>query len=210
MALTERPRPLVDLDKGLVRRKIFGDEAIYRQELERIFRRCWLFVAHDSMLPKPGDYHTTYLGEDPVLVVRDPGGRARVFLNTCPHRGNKVCLFDYGSAATFTCSYHGWSFNTEGQLSGVPFYQEAYYGELDKSQWGLPEVAQMCNFYGSIWATWDRKAPSFEDYLGPFAGWVRRWWMSRVSSSAGRALVGSMRLAACPARHASTWSIMAA
>src|SRR5713226_7598633 len=103
MALADKPERLIDPDNGLVSRKIFGDEAIYRQELERIFRRCWLFVAHDSMLPLPGDYHTTYMGEDPVLVVRDPRGRARVFLNTCTHRGNKDCLFDYRRAATLTC-----------------------------------------------------------------------------------------------------------
>src|SRR5712692_2233494 len=175
MALTEKPERLVDLENGLVRRKIFGDEQIYRQELERIFRRCWLFVAHDSMLPNPGDYHTTYMGEDPVLVVRDPGGRARVFLNTCPHRGNKVCLFDYGSAATFTCSYHGWSCNTEGQLTGVPFYQEAYYGELDKTKLGLIEVPRVTTYGGMIFANWDAGAESLEAYLGEL-----RWYLDTL------------------------------
>ncbi len=175
MALTERRERLVDLERGLVRRKVFSDEEIYRQELERIFRRCWLFVAHDSMLPNPGDYHTTYMGEDPVLVVRDPSGRARVFLNTCPHRGNKVCLYDYGTAATFTCSYHGWSFNTEGQLTGVPFYQEAYYGELDKSRLGLVEVPRVSTYGGMIFANWDAGAISLEEYLGEL-----RWYLDTL------------------------------
>ncbi len=201
MALTEKPERLVDLENGLVRRKIFGDEQIYRQELERIFRRCWLFVAHDSMLPNPGDYHTTYMGEDPVLVVRDPRGRARVFLNTCPHRGNKVCLFDYGSAATFTCSYHGWSFNTEGQLTGVPFYQEAYYGELDKSKLGLIEVPRVSTYGGMIFANWDAEAISLEEYLGEL-----RWYLDHCFLFEG--LGGIEPLAGCQRyRMSGNWKI---
>src|SRR5207237_5375826 len=101
---------LVDLDQGLVSRAIFSDAGIYQQELERIFARCWLFLAHTSMLPNAGDFLTTYMGEDPVLVVRGRDGRVRAFLNTCRHRGNRVCLLDSGSASGFTCSYHGWSY----------------------------------------------------------------------------------------------------
>src|SRR5438874_11780794 len=165
---------LVDLETGLVSRKIFSDEAIYRQELERVFRRCWLFLAHDSMLPQPGDYLTTYMGEDPVLVVRDPDGGVRAFLNTCPHRGNKVCLFDSGHASTFTCSYHGWSFSSEGKLTGMPFYQEAYYGELDKEQWGLVEVPKIARYGGLIFGSWDPFV-GLEEYLGEL-----RWYLDKV------------------------------
>ncbi len=110
------------------------------------------------------------MGEEEVILTRDRKGKIHVFLNTCRHRGMKVCRYDDGNALVFTCPFHAWTYDTDGRLVGVPHHRDAYFEELDKSQWGLAEVAQMCNYYGSIWATWDPKAPSFEDYLGPSSG----------------------------------------
>ena len=168
-------QPLVDLETGLVSRGIFSDEEMYQRELERVFGRCWLFLGHESMLPQPGDYITNFMGEDPVIVCRDPHGKVRVFLNTCPHRGNKVCLFHSGSAKAFTCSYHGWSFNTEGKLVGVPFFNEAYYGELDRDKLGLVEVPKVTSYGGMIFGNWDAGAMSLEDYFGEL-----RWYLDNL------------------------------
>jgi len=170
---------LVDLDNGLINRELYTNPDIYKQEMEQIYARCWLFVGHESQVPNPGDFMVSRMGEEEVLMTRDRRDRRiHVFLNSCPHKGMKVCRYDEGNALVHTCPFHGWSFDSDGRLVGVAYYREAYQGKLDKSQWGLHEVAQLCNFYGSIWATWDPKAPSFEDYVGAYASAIQHCFQS--------------------------------
>src|SRR5260370_7627713 len=88
-----------------------------------------------------------------VTLCRDRAGRIHVFLNSCRHRGMKVCRYDEGSTTVFTCPYHGWSYGTDGRLVGVPYFREAYHSRLDKEKLGLVEVPQLCTYKGSIWAT---------------------------------------------------------
>jgi len=162
-------RDLVNLDTGLIAREIYVNEGIYQQELEQIFARAWLFIGHESQVPNPGDFMMSRMGEEEVILVHDRHDKLHVFLNTCRHRGMKVCRYDDGNTLLFTCPFHGWSYDTDGRLVGVPHHKVAFHEELKKDQWGLHEVAQMTNYYGSIWATWDPKAPLFEDYIGAFA-----------------------------------------
>lgn len=161
---------LVDVDEGVVSPRIFVDRDIYELEMERVYARQWLYLAHESEVPKPGDFVTRSMGEDPVIVARGTDGAIRVLLNVCRHRGRRVCGADVGRAAQFTCPYHGWTYSINGELISVPFF-EAYQGRLDRSAFGLYAAARVATYHGLIFATWDADAPSLPEYLGPMA-WV--------------------------------------
>lgn len=159
-------KSLVDLQRGEISREVFVNQDLYQEELERIFARAWLYVGHESQIRRPGDYFVSCMGEESVILTRDPLGKPHVFLNTCRHRGMKVCRYDEGHTVHFICPYHGWSYATDGRLVGVQQYETAYRPPFDKSRWSLIEVAQLATYRGTIWATWDAAAPAFLDYLG--------------------------------------------
>lgn len=154
---------LIDEKHGLIDPRIYTDEQLYRLELERVFARSWLMLGHQSHIRKPGDYFTSYMGEDPVIVVRQKDGGIKVFLNQCRHRGMRICRADSGNAKAFTCSYHGWAYDTSGKLVNIPYEEE--FGGLDKSQWG-PLQARVETYKGLIFANWDAQAPDLESYIG--------------------------------------------
>jgi nitrite reductase/ring-hydroxylating ferredoxin subunit len=162
---------LVDRDGGLVDRRVLCDEELYRRELESVFERSWLFLAHETQIPNPGDFFGTTMGEDRVLVVRQKDGSVAAMLNSCRHRGMRVCRADVGNAKAFTCTFHGWSYDQSGALVNVPNYENGYHGELDKSKWGLVRVPQVESYKGLIFGTWDEDAPTFKDYLGEEMCW---------------------------------------
>ncbi|GCE44254.1 Large subunit naph/bph dioxygenase [Rhodococcus wratislaviensis] len=157
----------VDYDNGLIDRKIMSDPEIYKQEMERIFARAWLFLCHESQIPNAGDFFQTYMGEDRVIVSRARDMSINVLLNTCPHRGNMVCRQDSGNTSSFMCAYHGWTFDSSGSLIGLPGSKGLFHGTLDREKWGLRRAAQVESYNGFIFATLDPKAPTFHDYLGP-------------------------------------------
>ena len=159
-------KQLADVDEGKISREIFVNDKLYQQELERVFSRAWLFVGHESQVQNPGDFFVSRMGEESVILVRDKAHEIHVFLNSCRHRGMKVCRYESGNTSLFTCPYHSWTYATDGKLRGVPLYKSLYEGVLDKNEWSLIEVAKVTNYKGSIWATWDPEAPEFLEYLG--------------------------------------------
>ena len=89
--------------------RVYYDPAIFREELEKIWSREWVYVAHESEVPQPGDYVTRQIGLQPVIVSRDEDGKVHLLLNRCMHRGNTVCQSDCGNSHAFRCAYHGWT-----------------------------------------------------------------------------------------------------
>jgi 3-phenylpropionate/trans-cinnamate dioxygenase alpha subunit len=172
-----------------VRREAFVDQELFDREQERVFQKNWLFLGHESQIANPRDFITCYMGIEPVIVTRDSSGTVRAFLNTCRHRGMRVCRADKGNTPAFTCSYHGWCYDTTGALIGVPQLQYGYFGELDKSEWGLLPVAKVDTYKGLIFGTFNEEAPPLLDYLGDMA-----WYMDTLVDrrACGTELVGGV------------------
>src|SRR5947207_707214 len=146
---------MVNVSTGTVDRRIYNDQAIYQLELERIFARAWNFMCHESQIAKPGDFFTTYIGEDRVIATRDKNGDPQVFLNTCRHRGNAVCRAEEGHATSFMCTYHGWTYDLQGKLVGVPGFKDYYHEDLNREEWGLAKAAKVDSYKGFVFATLD-------------------------------------------------------
>jgi 3-phenylpropionate/trans-cinnamate dioxygenase alpha subunit len=165
---------LVDWEHGLISPEIFISEEIYQMELERLFSRTWLFLAHDSMFPNPGDFFSTYMGGDPVIIARQKDGSVKAFLNVCRHRGMKVCRAEEGNANAFMCTYHGWTYDGSGALVSVPNFEDAYYGELEMSKWGLVPV-RVESYKGLWFGNFDESAPDLVEYLGEMTYFLDAW-----------------------------------
>ena len=204
-SLTGSARSMVDLQAGEVSREIFVNDDIYREEQERVFARAWLYVGHESQIKKPGDFFLSRMGEESVILTRDQSGLIRVMLNTCRHRGMRVCRYDEGSTRAFACPYHGWTYGLDGKLVGVNDYDNAYQPPFPKEDWGLIPVAKVANFRGTIWATWDPAAPSFEEYLGEAKFALDIGFCAWDGGDGGTELLGSVQKWIIP----SNWKIVA-
>jgi phenylpropionate dioxygenase-like ring-hydroxylating dioxygenase large terminal subunit len=165
------PASLVDPINGLVDRRVFTDPDLHRLELERVFARSWLFVAHESELPRPGDYVTRQMADDPVIVTRGSDGKLHVFLNACTHRGAMVCRADAGNSPSYTCPYHGWTFANTGKLLAAADDLACFKGRVDLKRYDLRE-ARVGTYGGCVFATFDDALAPLEQYLGD-----ARWYL---------------------------------
>jgi phenylpropionate dioxygenase-like ring-hydroxylating dioxygenase large terminal subunit len=180
------PEELIDVPNRRVSLQACSDPTVFDMEVERIFARAWIFVAHESEVPNAGDYVHRYIGTDSVIVVRGRDEKIRILLNSCPHRGMPVCSAEAGTARNFRCPYHGWTFATDGRLIGITEEREYYGYDLDRPELGLREYR--CDTYaGLVFGTWDEEAPSLTDYLGGM-----RWYldMTLCRTDAGLEVAG--------------------
>jgi phenylpropionate dioxygenase-like ring-hydroxylating dioxygenase large terminal subunit len=144
---------------------LYTDPRMFEDEMERIFHRGWVFVGHESEIPAPGDYLTRHIGREPVIMVRGKDGVVGVLVNRCMHRGTLVCAAERGSARTFACPYHGWTYDLSGALLGVPY--PGGYAALDKRAHGLARPPRVSAYRGFVFASLSPDGPSLAEHLGP-------------------------------------------
>jgi nitrite reductase/ring-hydroxylating ferredoxin subunit len=167
------------LDQGHVPLSLYGDQEIYALEMERIFGRNWLFVAHESEIPSAGDYVLRAVGDGRWIVVRDDAGTVRALFDSCRHRGTQLCRSDKGNASHFRCPYHGWTYKNDGALVGIPNRQQAYK-QIDTTRWSLLPAPRLETYRGLIFVCLDPNAPSLREHLGDFS-----WYLDTHFGAAG-------------------------
>ena len=152
-ALVARQRPGFCLEQPF-----YGDPAIYRRDLDRIFMRHWLYAGHVSELSQPGDYVLFELAGESVIVVRGHDGEIRALVNVCRHRGSRVCWDRRGTAKTFSCPYHGWVYDLDGGLRGARLMPE----DFDKSRHGLKRL-RLQILHGLMFLNFSDDAPGLAE-----------------------------------------------
>ena len=126
-----------------VHRDVYVNEEVFKLEMENLFPNVWVFIGHASQIKNPGDFITSQIGNQPILVSRHRDQTIHVLYNRCPHKGVKIASEPCGNTGKFfRCPYHAWSFKTDGSLLAVPLkkgYDGTGFSEAAASK-GLSKV----------------------------------------------------------------------
>ena len=151
---------------------LYSDRQVAQDEQERLYRGAtWNFLCLDAELPEAGSYRTTFVGQTPVVVVKDDDGEIYAFENRCAHRGALIALEKSGRAESFQCVYHAWSYNRQGDLTGVAFEkgvkgQGGMPASFCKEEHG-PRKLRVALYCGLVFASFSDDVLPIEEYLGP-------------------------------------------
>ncbi|MCP3723947.1 aromatic ring-hydroxylating dioxygenase subunit alpha [Paraburkholderia sp. CNPSo 3272] len=172
-----------------VHRDVYLSEELFRLEQERLFQRSWNYVGHESQVPEPGDYYTTEIAGQPLILVRQPDHSLRVLMNRCAHKGARlVCQVQGNTGRVFRCPYHAWAYKTDGALLAVPLKSGYEHTRMAACESGAGLVApRMAVYRGFVFTCLSADGPEFADYLGPV--------LTVLDSLADRSPAGQLQIA---------------
>ena len=144
------------------RREAFTDPDIFELEMKYIFEGNWIYLAHETQLPNNNDYLTTYMGRQPIVITRDKTGELHALINACSHRGAMLCRRKKDNRSTFTCPFHGWTFNNTGRLLKVKDPRGADYPEQfnNEGSHDLTKVPRFESYRGFLFGSLNPDVPS--------------------------------------------------
>ena len=159
-----------DRENGVFRcrRDIFTNPDLFELEMKHIFERNWVYLAHESQIPNPNDYYTTWIGRQPIVITRDKTGELHAVVNACAHKGAMLCRRKHGNKGSFTCPFHGWTFSNAGKLLKVKDEKTTEYPvQFNKEgSHDLKRVARFQNYRGFLFGSLNPDVMPLEDYLG--------------------------------------------
>lgn len=161
---------IVDRENDIYRynRNIFIDEQLFELEMKHIFEGGWVYLAHESQIPEPGDYFTLTLGRQPVIITRDKKRELHGLINSCAHRGAMLCRRKAGNKSSFTCPFHGWTFSNNGKLLKAKDESVGGYPENFKQHGShdLKKLPRFESYRGFLFGSLSEDVMPLNDYLG--------------------------------------------
>lgn len=162
-----------DKERGLYRckRDIFTDPELFELEMKHVFEGNWIYLAHESQIPNKNDYFTTHMGRQPIFIARNKSGDLNAFINACSHRGAMLCRHKRANKATYTCPFHGWTFNNSGKLLKVKDPEGAGYPESFNKDGShdLKTVPRFESYRGFLFGSLNPDVPPLVEHLGEAA-----------------------------------------
>ncbi len=154
-----------------VHRSIFTDPELFELEMKHIFEGNWIYLAHESQIPNNNDYFTLNMGRQPVVITRNRQGELNALINACSHRGAQLCRHKRGNKATYTCPFHGWTFNNSGKLLKVKDPEDAGYPDCFNKDGShdLKKVPRFENYRGFLFGSLNPDVAPLAEYLGEAA-----------------------------------------
>ncbi len=183
------------VEPNRVHRDVYLDPQIFDMEMIHVWGKAWVYLGHESQIKNPGDYYATTIGKENVVMVRGKDGKVHVIHNRCAHKGVKVATEGCGSVKGFKCPYHGWTYNLDGTLQGVPAragYADTGFDMADP-KFHMQKVAQSDSYRGFVFATLDANAPSLKTFLGDAA--------ATLDNMCDRSPEGEVEVAGAPLRY---------
>ena len=141
---------------------------LFELEMKHIFEGNWIYLAHESQIPNNNDYLTIYMGRQPIVIARNKNGELNALINACSHRGAMLCRHKKDNKATYTCPFHGWTFNNAGKLLKVKDPRGAGYPETFNKDGShdLTKVARFESYRGFLFGSLNPDVPPLEEHLG--------------------------------------------
>lgn len=162
-----------DKEKGIYRcsREVFTDPALFDLEMQHIFEGNWIYLAHESQVAENNDFFSTSIGRQPVFITRNREGELHAFLNACTHRGAMLCRHKSGNRSSFTCPFHGWTFNNSGRLLKVKDPKEAGYPDSFNCEGShdLNKIAKFESYRGFLFGSLSADVKPLQEHLGEAA-----------------------------------------
>jgi phenylpropionate dioxygenase-like ring-hydroxylating dioxygenase large terminal subunit len=149
----------------------YYDSAFFKLEMEKMWPNVWQFAARDEEMPDLGDYVTYENAGRSYLLVRQEDGNVKAFHNVCLHRGRKLTTHS-GFAEQFVCPFHGFAWNTDGSLKGIPCRWD--FAHLTDQKMQLPEAA-VARWQGYIFVRENAEGPTIEEFIEPLPHYFKRW-----------------------------------
>jgi benzoate/toluate 1,2-dioxygenase alpha subunit len=150
------------------KRDIFTDPELFELEMKHIWEGNWIYLAHESQIAKNNDYFSTTIGRQPIVISRDRTGTLHAFINACSHRGAMLCRHKRGNKSTFTCPFHGWTFNNTGKLLKAKDPEGAGYPDSfnKEGSHNLTKVPRFESYRGFLFGSLNPDVSTLAEFLG--------------------------------------------